>query len=100
MAGIKMIPTASAAPANPGMDMAAALMQPQSAEPAYGTDEWALQGGGPGGLMLRQLVQGWAANPGDPMAVLDPENAASFFSPETATLMRPEYQKAFQKKGK
>ncbi len=38
MAGIKMIPTASAAPANPGMDMAAALMQPQSAEPAYGTD--------------------------------------------------------------
>lgn len=98
--GIGTIPTGASAGANPGMDMATALMQPQSAQPAYGSDEWALQGSGPGGLMMRQLVQGLVANQGDPMAVLDPQNASSFFSPETAPLLRPEYQKAFQKKGR
>jgi len=99
-AGINMLPTATPAPANPGMDMATALMQPQGQEPAYGSDEWALQGGGPGALLFRQLVRGWAGNPGNPMAALDPKNAGSIFSAETAPLLRPEFQKAFEKKGK
>lgn len=86
---IGMIPTTGPAPANPGMDMAAMLMQPQGEGPAYGSDEWALQTGGQGAGILRELMRGLSSQG---LGALAPENAGSVFSPGSRALLAPAYQ--------
>lgn len=64
----------------------------------YGSDAWALQGGGPGGLFWRQLMRGMSGK--NPLAVLDPAKAGKFWSDETIGILRPEFQQAYAKGNK
>lgn len=62
----------------------------------YGSDAWALQGGGPGALFWRQLMRGMTQSK-NPLAVLDPTKANKFWSDETIGILRPEFQEAYAK---
>jgi len=63
--------------------------------PEYGSDAWALQGGGPGALFFRQIMQGMGGK--NPLAFLDPAKAGKFWSDETIGILRPEFQQGFKK---
>jgi len=63
--------------------------------PEYGSDAWALQGGGPGALFFRQLMQGLSGK--NPMNVFDPAKAGKFFTNDTIGILRPEFQQGYKK---
>jgi len=86
---INFTPTTTPAAAAPGMDMATALMQPQGEAPAYGSDAWAMETGGQGAMILRELMRGLSS---EGLAALAPENAGNVFSPQSRALLAPEYQ--------
>ena len=63
----------------------------QGAPPAYGSDAWALQTGGPGALIWREMMRAMASNKGGhPLGFMDPKVGA--FSPELAALLGPRFQ--------
>lgn len=64
----------------------------------YGSDAWALQGGGPGALFFRQMMRGMGGK--NPLAFLDPAKAGKMWSDETIGILRPEFQQAYKKAGK
>ncbi len=64
----------------------------------YGSDAWALQGGGPGALFFRQLMRGMSGK--NPLNVLDPAKAGKYWSDETIGILRPDFQKAYAKGNK
>jgi len=64
----------------------------------YGTDAWALQGGGPGALFFRELMRGMSGK--NPLSILDPAKAGKFFSDDTIGILRPEFQQGYKKAGK
>jgi len=61
------------------------------AGPAYGSDAWATQTGGPGAMLWRQVMQAMAGG-GNPLAFLDPSKAGKAFSPLTQPFLAPQYQ--------
>jgi hypothetical protein len=67
-------------------------MAGQGGPPAYGSDEWAMQTGGPGAMIWREIMRAMAGG-GHPLAFLDPSKAGKFFSDETRALLAPKYQK-------
>lgn len=71
-------------------------MQPgvSGAPPAYGSDQWATQTGGPGAMLWREIVRGMS-NSKNPLAILDPNRAAEFFSPLTIGGLAPQYQAGY-----
>lgn len=79
---------------SPMMQMGGGMGDPSQ----YGSDAWALQGGGPGALFWRQLMRGMSGK--NPLAVLDPAKAGKYWSPETIGILRPEFQQAFKKANK
>lgn len=56
--------------------------------PAYGSDEWALNTGGPGAMVARELMRGLAS--GD-LSALDPKSG--FFSGISREALGPPYSK-------
>jgi len=69
--------------------------------PEYGTDEWALTYGGPGGLLWRQVGRGMMGSK-NPLSVLDPGKAAKYYTDDTIGLLDPRFQQGYAKgkKGK
>ena len=94
---------------NPIRQIATPFGQPGQPAPMMGAmgqgggqpsaDEWALQGGGPGALLWRQIIQGMS-RADDPRAVLDPKKAGNFYTADTIGLLDPRFQQAFAKKAK
>ena len=80
---------------SPMMQMGGGMGDPNQ----YGSDAWALQGGGPGGLFWRQLMRGMTQSK-NPLAILDPAKANKFWSDETIGILRPEFQRAYAKGNK
>ena len=70
-------------------------MPAQGEAPAYGSDQWALQTGGPGAMIWRELMRGLSQHG---IGALAPNMAGKVFSDEYRALLAPEYQK--QAKGK
>ena len=66
-------------------------MPAQGETPAYGSDQWALQTGGPGAMIWRELMRGLSTKG---LGALAPENAGKVFSPEFRALLAPEYHKS------
>lgn len=62
----------------------------------YGTDAWALQGGGPGALFFRQIMRGMTGSK-NPMSVFDPAKAGKYWTDETIGILRPEFQQGYKK---
>ena len=93
-----------AAPAGQPMAQQAGAPSPYMAmgqgggPPAYGSDAWALQGGGPGALFFRELMRGMSSK--NPMNVFDPAKASKFFTNDTIGILRPEFQAGYKKAGK
>ena len=86
---------AQAMPSQPSPYMA---MGQGGGPPAYGSDAWALQGGGPSALFFRQIMRGMGGK--NPLAFLDPAKAGKFWSDETIGILRPEFQAGYKKAGK
>lgn len=59
-------------------------------QPEYGSDEWAAQNYGPGGLLWRQIMGGLSSK--NPYNVFDPAKADRFFSPDMLGFLGPQYQ--------
>lgn len=93
-----------AAPAGQPMAQQAGAPSPYMAmgqgggPPAYGSDAWALQGGGPSALFFRQIMRGMGGK--NPLAFLDPAKASKFFTNDTIGILRPEFQQGFKKGNK
>jgi hypothetical protein len=70
-------------------------MQPmgQGGQPAYGSDEWAMQTGGPGAMIWREMARYMAddKNKKAPLGFLDPKEGA--FSQEWLQYLGPQFQK-------
>jgi hypothetical protein len=71
-------------------------MQPgvSGAQPAYGSDQWATQTGGPGAMLFREMARGMSGSE-NPLAILDPSQAGAFFSPLTIGGLAPQYQAGY-----
>jgi len=65
-----------------------------AAPPAYGSDQWATQTGGPGAQLWREIVRGMSSSK-NPLAILDPNRAGDFFSPLTIGGLAPQYQAGY-----
>jgi hypothetical protein len=61
-----------------------------SGPPAYGSDQWALATGGPGAMLMRELMRGFSQYG---LGALAPSMAGKVFSDEYRALLAPEYQK-------
>lgn len=70
-------------------------MPAEAGPPAYGSDAWALQTGGPGALLFREMARSMSGAK-HPLAFLDSRTGA--FSPELLPYLGPQFQPA--KKGK
>lgn len=83
---------------SPGQPSSMVQMGGMGGPSQYGSDAWALQGGGPGALFWRQLMRGMTGK--NPLNVLDPAKAEKYWSPETIGILRPEFQQAYKKANK
>lgn len=92
---IRQISVPGAGPQGPGwLAMGGGMMGQGGQGPAYGSDEWATQTGGPGAMIWREMVRYMADNKKAPLGFLDPNEKA--FSPWLRQYLGPQ----FQKKGK
>ena len=68
-----------------------AMQQQQAPAPAqYGSDQWAMQTGGPGAALWRELMRAMSTQG---VGALAPNNAGQTFSPDIRALLAPAYQK-------
>jgi len=67
---------------------------PAGGQPAYGSDAWATQTGGPGAMLFREMARGMSGSE-NPLAILDPSQAGAFFSPLTIGGLAPQYQAGY-----
>lgn len=79
--------------------MAGMASQMNYGQPEYGSDEWALQYGGPGALFFRQMARGMSQSD-NPLDILDPGKAHKMWSPETIGILGDRFQDAYKKKAK
>ena len=66
-------------------------MMGQGGPPAVGSDSWAMQTGGPGAMIMRELMRGLSQHG---IGALAPNMAGKVFSDEYRALLAPEYQKS------
>ncbi len=66
-------------------------MPAEAGPPAYGSDAWAAQKGGPGAMIWREMARAMSGGKGGPLGFLDPKTKA--FSPELRALLGPQFQK-------
>lgn len=55
---------------------------PEGGAPAYGSDEWALQTGGPGAMIWRELARGGALHALDPNSGVFSAMSRQYLKPE------------------
>ena len=89
-------------PGTPGTGapfMGGSMMGGMDEPAARGTDEWALQNFGPGGLLWRQIIGGMATSK-NPLSVLDPSKAGKYYTDDTIGLLSPRIQRGYKKASK
>jgi hypothetical protein len=91
---IRQIATPFGQPGQPAPMMGAMGQGGGGGQPS--ADEWALQGGGPGALLWRQIIQGMS-RADNPLSIFDPKKANKNFTAETVGLLDPRFQAAFAK---
>lgn len=69
----------------------------QGVPPAYGSDEWALQTGGPGAMIMREVARAMTSGK-NPLEFLIPSKAGKFFSPASRSILGGEYAAGGKKK--
>lgn len=82
---IRQVSAGGSGPIGPGWLAAGAGGMAGGGPPAYGSDEWALQTGGPGAMIFREMARGGVYQ------ALDPQSKT--FSPWLRQYLGPQFQK-------
>lgn len=87
---VRQISAGGSGPIGPGWMAAGAGGAPGGGPPAYGSDEWALQTGGPGAMIFREMARSMTSEK-NPLAFMVPETKA--FSPWLRQYLGPQFRK-------
>lgn len=89
---IRQIAVSQGMPQQQAAPMGYGMMQGGNNGGGYGSDEWALQTGGPGAMIWRELMRGIMQSK-NPMSILDPKKGDRFFSPDSLSILGGDYVK-------
>lgn len=90
---IRQISVSQGMPQQQAAPMGYGMMQAGGGESGgYGSDEWALQTGGPGAMLWREIIRGLQSGK-HPMSILDPKKGSKNFSPMSLSILGGDYAK-------